>query len=72
MKTISLFMILCSSVANTCLKPHELAIYNDNYNCMLNGHQAAIEKIQEIGQDQMNENGLFIKFICKEKPTIGS
>jgi predicted nucleotidyltransferase len=50
----------------------EIGAYNDFYNCMLNGHQEALNKIQEIGQDQINEHGIFIKFICKEKPTIGS
>jgi|21_taG_2_1085346.scaffolds.fasta_scaffold28917_3 hypothetical protein len=72
MKTIALFMIMCSTISGSCLKPHEIGAYNDFYNCMLNGHQEALNKIQEIGQDQINEHGIFIKFICKEKPTIGS
>ena len=60
-------MIMCSTISGSCLKPHELEPYNDFYNCMINGHQEAINKIQEIGQDQINEHGIFIKFICKEE-----
>lgn len=66
---IALLMILCSTVANTCLNPAHVKTYDDNFNCMLNGHKEAINKIEEMGQYQINEYGIFIKFKCQEIQT---
>jgi len=63
-----LYLILCSSVAGECMPPFEVRdhIYKDSYSCMLAGSYKSIIKLEEIGRDSVNKNGLYIKFICNE------
>ena len=60
-----LTMIMCSSVANTCLQPHYMTTYDDLYKCMIAGYTEAIHKTQEIGVEEINEHEIYIKFHCK-------
>ena len=60
-----LAMILCSSVTGTCMPPVPMpGFYQDAYDCMMDGYVKAIEKIEEIGREQLNEHGLYIRFGC--------
>lgn len=60
-------MILCSSVANTCMQPFpEATIYTNNYDCLIKGYENSLEKIKEIGKDDTNKLGIYAKFECKE------
>ena len=43
---------------------HATGLYNDAYDCMMDGYVKAIEKIEEIGREQLNEHGLYIRFGC--------
>ena len=64
---IMLFMILCSSVANTCMQPFpEATIYTNHYDCLIKGYENSLEKIKEIGKDDINQHGIYAKFECKE------
>ena len=64
---IMLFMILCSSVANTCMQPFpEATIYTNHYDCLIKGYENSLEKIKEIGKDDINKLGIYAKFECKE------
>tara|TARA_E500000178_G_C16769991_1_gene638726 strand:- start:558 stop:776 length:219 start_codon:yes stop_codon:yes gene_type:complete len=62
---VALFMIMCSASANECMPPHQLALLNDHYDCMQRGYSESAKKIQEIGQEEINEHLIYIKFICK-------
>ena len=64
---IALFLIICSSVAGTCIPPfvHD-KIYDNYYDCLIDGYQMSLEKIVEIGKADINENGIYIKFECKD------
>ena len=64
---IMLFMILCSSVANTCMLPLPiLTMYDNHYDCLIKGYENSLEKIKEIGKDDINKHGIYAKFECKE------
>ena len=72
-----LTMIMCSAVANKCLPPLNVdKVYNDSYDCMLDGYKLALDKTIEIGREDINENRIYIKFGCNEdksnKTTISS
>ncbi len=56
---------------NVCIPPHTFPIiYNDLYTCQLNGYKKAIEKIEEIGIDKVNEFKIYTAFACKESNSI--
>lgn len=64
---IALFLIICSSISSTCMPPfiHE-KIYSDYYECLVDGYQMSLDKIVEIGKADINKNGIYIKFECKD------
>jgi hypothetical protein len=37
---------------------------------MLGGNNQSIIKLEDIGQDKVNENKFYIKFLCTEEPRI--
>jgi hypothetical protein len=38
--------------------------FDDGYDCMVQGYVAALEKIEEIGREEVNNSKLYIKFGC--------
>ena len=64
---IALFLIMCSSIAGTCMPPfiHE-KIYSDYYECLVDGYQMSLDKIVEIGKADMNKSCIYVKFECKD------
>ena len=71
MTKIALFMIMCSYVAGDCMSPVEMSTYYDDmYTCLNAGHQKSIDKAKEIGKDDINQHGIYMKFICLEKEII--
>ena len=51
----------------TCLPPYQYPIeYNDMYECLNTGYSEALKKSKEIGKEEVNENEIFIRFICKK------
>ena len=66
-----LSMIICSSVYNSCLPPHNLPeLYNSHYECMIAGYEEAIKKAKEIGSKEVNKYGTIIKFMCVDEKLI--
>ncbi len=58
-------LIICSSVHQTCLPPHEWhETFNTHYECMIAGYNEAIDKAKEIGPEEINKYGTIIKFFC--------
>ena len=35
------------------------------YDCLTTGYQMAQEKTKEIGREEINKNGIYVKFYCK-------
>ena len=62
-------LIICSSVYNTCLPPHEWhEKFNSHYECMMFGYEESMKKAKEIGPKDVNEYGTIIKFYCYQEP----
>ncbi len=44
--------------------------YNDMYSCLNAGHQESLDKMEEIGKEDINKHEIYIKFVCMEKEII--
>ena len=65
MKVVALYMIMCSAMVNTqCLEPHKLNTYDSFYDCMVAGYTESLNKTEEIGLEEINNNKIYIKFVC--------
>ena len=70
MKVI-LILYMCSFTTGQCLPPYEFPTnFNDMYECLNAGYSESLKKSKEIGRKDINENGIYIRFACKEKTTI--
>ena len=68
---ILLTLYLCSTVAGTCLEGFEWPeTYDDMYDCMITGYNTSIDKMIQIGRDEVNQYDMFIKFTCMVEDTI--
>jgi len=67
----ALLMIMCSYVAGECMAPVPMdTYYNDMYSCMNAGYQHSLDKSIEVGEEQINEYKIYMKFICMETDVI--
>ena len=63
----TLLMLICSYVAGECMAPYTMPTqYNSMYSCMEAGYKESLNKIQEIGPQDVNEIEIYLRFICKE------
>ena len=67
-----LTIIMCSSMAQTCLTPHTFdETYGDSYDCLMDGYQKSLDKMKEIGRKEVNKHGIYLKFDCyRIKPEV--
>jgi hypothetical protein len=57
--------LLCSGISSTCLTPHTFPeAYDDVYSCMMDGYTKSLEKMEEIGREEVNTHHIFVKFSC--------
>ena len=69
---IMLTVVLCSLLENTCLETYTLPIgYDSTYDCLLAGYKKAIEKTEELGRSEVNQYGIYVKFVCSEGKNLG-
>tara|TARA_R100000655_G_scaffold44972_1_gene81785 strand:+ start:337 stop:537 length:201 start_codon:yes stop_codon:yes gene_type:complete len=62
---------MCSFTSGACLPPYEFPIqYNDMYECLNAGYKESLKKSKEIGRKDVNENGIYIRFMCKEDTKV--
>jgi hypothetical protein len=62
---IVLSIIICSQVANACLEPHVWpTTFNTQYECLMYGYEESLNKMKEIGAEDVNKYNMFIKFNC--------
>ena len=60
-----LTLVMCSGVANTCLPPFQVdQKFYGLYNCLMSGYAESVAKIEEIGQEKIDDNLIHIKFYC--------
>ena len=66
-----LSLIICSQVAGSCLEPYQWPTTFDNqYDCMVFGHEESLKKIQDIGPEEVNKYNMYVRFICMPQTTI--
>lgn len=64
-------LIICSALSNSCLPPYRYPdLFDDGYSCMIAGNYKSIEKLEEIGNEDVNKNKIFIKFLCTEEVIV--
>ena len=62
-----LTLFICSYTAGTCLPPYQYPDqFVDGYSCMLAGNNLSNDKLKEIGQNEVNQHKIYIKFQCIE------
>ena len=62
-----LHLIMCSGVRLTCLPPYRYPdLFVDGYSCMIAGNTKSILKLEELGHVKVNDNKIYIKFMCTE------
>jgi len=66
-----LSLIICSQVAGTCIDPYPWPdTFDTSYDCMMFGYEQSISKMEEIGRDESNKHGIYIRFVCVPEQTI--
>lgn len=62
-----LILTLCSSINNSCMPPVSIdELYQSHYDCVYDGYKISGETLVTFGQDKVNQERFYIKFICKE------
>ena len=65
---IALILFICSYTAGNCLPPHKWPEkFDDMYDCMQAGYTEAMNKMEEVGREDVNEYEIFIRFACVEE-----
>ena len=68
---ILMSLIICSSVAGDCMPPFQWPeAFNTKYDCLHFGYEEAQRKLEEIGREDINKYGMYIKFTCTPIDTI--
>jgi len=66
-----LSLIICSSVAGECMPPFDWHdTFESQYDCMVFGYEESLNKMKEIGREEVNKYGIYIKFYCKPISTV--
>ena len=62
---IILILYLCSYAAGSCLPGYQVPDkFDDMFDCMNAGYSKSTEKMKDIGREEVNEHGAFIRFVC--------
>ena len=68
---ILLSLIICSQVAGTCLEPYPWPEkFDTQYDCMVFGYEESLNKMQQIGREEVNKYNMYIRFTCTPEQTI--
>ena len=68
---ILLTLIICSSIAGDCIEPYQWPeTFRTNYDCLMFGYEESMNKLKEVGREDVNKYGMFIKFYCEPVNTI--
>ena len=69
---ILLTLVLCSQIQQTCLQPFPWPErFDTQYDCLMFGYEESMNKMKEIGRQEINKHNMFVKFYCTpEKQSI--
>ena len=46
--------------------------FDSQYDCLLFGYEESLNKMKEIGREESNKYGMYIKFYCTPQPGLDS
>ena len=65
---IILILYMCSYTATSCLPGYQWPEkFNDMYDCMQAGYTESMNKMEEVGREDVNKHEVFIRFACVEE-----
>ena len=68
-----LSLLICSQVAGTCIEPYTWPdTFRTQYDCLTFGYEESLKKMKEMGREEVNIYGMYIKFYCTPQPGINS
>ena len=68
---ILLSLVICSQVSASCLQAIPWPkTFDTQYDCLMFGYQESMNKMKQIGLEDVNKYNMFIKFYCTPAPTI--
>jgi hypothetical protein len=68
---ILLSLVICSQVAGSCLDAHVWpTTFETQYDCLMYGYEESMNKMREIGPEDVNKYNMFIKFYCTPSDII--
>ena len=68
---ILMSLIICSSVAGDCMPPYPWPhTFKTQYDCLHFGYEESKRKLEEIGREDINKYGMYIKFTCRIDDSI--
>ena len=68
---ILMSLIICSSIVGDCMPPFQWPeAFNTKYDCLHFGYEESQRKLEEIGREDINKYGMYIKFTCTPIDTI--
>jgi len=63
----ALAFLLCSYTAESCLTPLVYPTqFDTEYDCLVTGYSESLKQIETIGESDVNEHRMYIKFGCYE------
>ena len=66
-----LSLIICSQIHTTCMAPYQWPeTFDSSYDCMMFGYEESMNKMKEIGREEVNKHNMFVKFYCTPQTTI--
>ena len=66
-----LSLLICSSVAGECMPPFEWPeLFENQYECLTFGYEESLKKMKEIGREEVEKYGMYIKFYCTPDTSI--
>lgn len=67
-----LLLWVCSAINGSCLVPalQSSQVFNSHYECVKEGYASAMEMVEAIGQNEIENNRLFVAFNCKPESLI--
>ena len=66
-----LSLLICSSVVGECMPPFEWPeLFETQYECLVLGYEESLNKMEEIGREEVNKYGMYIKFYCTPSDSV--
>ena len=66
-----LTLIMCSYTEGLCMPGYQWPKqFDSTYDCMIFGYEEYLNKMKEIGKEEVNKHKIYIRFTCTLQETI--